>query len=77
MPTTLSCIAVNYSWMLTVPTKERYERDKEGSFRKMYSLSGSGATDYAEMAGYAPSKIGYAKVIVKDCNVVGVSKVVV
>ena len=48
-----------------------------GSFRKMYSPSGSGATDYAEMAGYAPSEIGYAKVIVKDCNVVGVSKIVV
>ena len=48
-----------------------------GSFRKMYSPSGPGATDYAEMAGYAPSEIGYAKVIVKDCNVVGVSKIVV
>ena len=29
MPTTLSCTAASYSWMRIVPTKERYERDKE------------------------------------------------
>ena len=29
MPTTLSCTAVSYYWMRIVPTKERYERDKE------------------------------------------------
>lgn len=43
----------------------------------MYSPSGSGATDYAEMAGYAPSEIGYAQVIVRDGNVTAVKKVVV
>ena len=82
-----------------MPTKERYERDKEyyrqwnnsdkqkqadarwyattGSFRKMYSPSGSYATDYAEMAGYAPSEIGFVKVIVKDRQIVEVQKTVV
>lgn len=48
-----------------------------GSFRKMYSPSGSYATDYAEMAGYAPSEIGFVKVIVKDRQIVEVQKTVV
>lgn len=48
-----------------------------GSFRKMYSPSGSFATDYAEMAGYSPSEIGFVKVIVKDKQIVDVQKTVV
>lgn len=48
-----------------------------GSFRKMYSPSGSFATDYAKMAGYAPSEIGYAQVIVRDGAISAVKKVVV
>ena len=48
-----------------------------GSFRKMYSPSGSGATDYAEIAGYAPSEIGFVKVVVKDKQLVEVQKTVV
>lgn len=48
-----------------------------GSFRKMYMPSGSMATDYAEMAGYAPSEIGYVKLIVRDRNILDVQKIVV
>ena len=48
-----------------------------GSFRKMYSPSGSGATDYAEMAGYSPSEIGFVKVIVEDKQIIDVQKTVV
>lgn len=47
-----------------------------GSFRKMYSPSGSYVTDYAEMVGYSPSEIGYVKVVVRNRNVIDVKKVV-
>lgn len=47
-----------------------------GSFRKLYSKPGMGAVDYGEMAGYAPSEIGYAKMTVRGGQVVSVEKVV-
>jgi hypothetical protein len=47
-----------------------------GSFRRLYSTPGLGAVDYGEIAGYAPSEIGYAKVIVRGGNVIAVQKVV-
>ena len=51
-----------------MPTKERYE----------WNTSDKGkAADYAEMAGYSPSEIGFVKVIVKDKQIVKVKKTVV
>ena len=47
-----------------------------GSFRKLYSKPGLGSVDYGEMAGYAPSEIGYAKVNVRDARIASVEKVV-
>lgn len=47
-----------------------------GSFRKLYAASGSFAIDYGEVAGYSPSEIGYAKLIIKDKCLVDVQKIV-
>lgn len=47
-----------------------------GSFRKLYTNSGTYTIDYGEIAGYAPSEIGFAMVRVKDKKVVAVDKVV-
>jgi hypothetical protein len=47
-----------------------------GSFRKLYSKPGLGSVDYSEMAGFAPSEIGYAKVHVKNGSIQMVEKVV-
>jgi len=47
-----------------------------GSFLKLYSAPGSFAISYAEVAGYAPSEIGWLEVHVQDGNVVNVEKVV-
>lgn len=45
-----------------------------GSFRTLYSKPGSQTIDYGEIAGYAPSEIGYARVIVRDRKIVEVRK---
>ena len=59
-----------------MPTKERYERDK--AYYHEWNTSDKGkAADYAEMAGYSPSEIGFVKVIVKDKQIVDVQKTVV
>lgn len=47
-----------------------------GSFRKLYSRPGLGVTDYGEIVGYAPSEIGFAKMIVRNKKLVDVIKVV-
>lgn len=47
-----------------------------GSFRKLYTPSGTYAVDYGEIAGYSPSEIGYALVTVKGKKITGVEKVV-
>ena len=47
-----------------------------GSFRKLYSKPGLGTIDYAEVVGYAPSEIGFAKVTIVNKQIVDVCKVV-
>lgn len=47
-----------------------------GSFRRLYSKSGLQTIDYGELAGYAPSEIGYAMVTVRDRMIKSVDKVV-
>lgn len=47
-----------------------------GSFRKLYSKTGTYAIDYGEVAGYAPSEIGFAKMHVQNGELVHVEKVV-
>lgn len=47
-----------------------------GSFRKLYSKSGTFAIDYGEVVGYSPSEIGYALMTVQDQKLISVEKVV-
>lgn len=47
-----------------------------GSFMKLYSASGSFAISYGEVAGYAPSEIGWVEVSVVDRKVTDVRKVI-
>lgn len=47
-----------------------------GSFRRLYSRPGSGVTDYGEMAGFAPSSIGYVRWHVVGGEVVNAETVV-
>ena len=47
-----------------------------GSFRKSFATPGSGYSDYAEIAGYGPSELGYQKIKVMDGEIVKVEKVV-
>ena len=46
-----------------------------GSFMKLYSDPGSHAIHYAEVAGYAPSEIGWVELDIEDRCLVGIRKV--
>lgn len=47
-----------------------------GSFLKLYTNPGTYAINYAEVAGYEPSEIGWIEIYVQDGNVVEVQKII-